>query len=218
MHLLRPPGVYSPQADTDLLADALRRERVASDTRVLDLGTGTGMLAVEAARQGAAHVTAVDISGRAVAAARVNALLSGLDVHVVRGDLTGPVRGRRFDLVLSNPPYVPAARTADRGPGHRKRRAWDAGPDGRVLLDRVCRDSPPLLAPGGVLLLVHSALCGVDLTLRRLVGVGLRAEVTARRRIPFGPVLRSRAHWLESRGVIPPGEREEDLVVIRAHA
>lgn len=215
MRLLKPPGVYAPQHDTDLLADALRREGVVRGTRVLDIGTGTGALAVAAASEGAGHVTAVDVSARAVATARVNALLRGLDVNVVRGDLTGPVRGRRFDLVLSNPPYVHSAVSAPPGsPGV----AWNGGLDGRAFIDRVCADVPPLLAPGGVLLVVHSALCGAGLTLRRLGRAGLRAEVTARRRIPFGPVLHSRAPWLESRGLIRPGEREEELVVIRARA
>lgn len=216
MRLLRPPGVYPPQADTSLLADALRHEGVSPGARVLDLGTGTGALALAAARHGAAEVTAVDISARAVAVARANARLRGLDVDVVRGDLTGPVRGRRFDLVLSNPPYVPSAR--DRLPRRAPGVAWEAGRDGRALLDRVCGDTPPLLASGGVLLVVHSALCGVDATLDRLTGAGLRAAVTARRRVPFGPVLRSRARWLESCGVISPGQREEELVVVRAQA
>lgn len=219
MWLLKPLGVYPPQADTGLLADALRREDVAPGGRVLDLGTGTGVLAVEAAREGAAHVTAVDISARAVTAARVNALLRGLGVvDVVRGDLTRPVRDRRFDLILGNLPYVPSAAPAERLPSGARGVAWDAGHDGRALIDRVCRDAPPLLVPGGVLLVVHSAMCGVGLTLRRLAAAGVRARVTARRRVPFGPVLRSRADWLESRGLIRPGEREEELVVIRAQA
>jgi release factor glutamine methyltransferase len=210
--LLRPPGVYVPQTDTDLLAEAIRREAAVAGARVLDIGTGTGALAVAAARAGAAQVTAVDISPRAVLAARANALLRGLRIDVRRGDLTGPVRGRRFDLVLSNPPYVPAPWLPRRG----RAVAWDAGHDGRAVLDRVCREVPPLLAPGGALLLVHSALCGSDRTLRLLERAGLRGTVVTRRRLPFGTVLRARAAWLEARGLIRPGERVEELVVIRA--
>jgi release factor glutamine methyltransferase len=214
MRFLKPPGVYAPQADTRLLTEALRQEGTLRGARALDLGTGTGALAVEAARRGAARVTAVDISARAVATARANALLRGVDVDVLKGDLTAPVRGRRFDLVVCNPPYVPSVtdRLTTRNPGL----AWDGGRDGRALVDRVCRDTPSLLAPGGVLLLVHSALCGVEPTLKRLHRAGLRAAVTERRRIPFGPVLRARAQWLASRGLIRPGEQEEELVVIRA--
>ncbi|MFG2794239.1 50S ribosomal protein L11 methyltransferase, partial [Streptomyces sp. NPDC048419] len=75
------PGVYAPQWDTGLLARALHREGVGSRTEVLDLGTGSGALAVQAARLGA-QVTAVDISRRAVLTARLNALLAGQRVRV----------------------------------------------------------------------------------------------------------------------------------------
>jgi release factor glutamine methyltransferase len=182
--------------------------------RVLDVGTGSGALALAAVRHGASRVTAVDVSLRAVLTARLNARLSRLPIEVLRGSLLDPVRGRRFELILANPPYVPApqARLPRRGAA----RAWDAGHDGRVVLDRICRGAPALLAPGGVLLLVHSALCGVESTLDRLRESGLDAEVAERRRIPFGPVLRARAAYLESRGLIRPGEEKEELVVIRA--
>ncbi|MET8183443.1 HemK2/MTQ2 family protein methyltransferase [Streptomyces sp. NPDC005336] len=214
MMLMSAPGVYTPQDDTWLLAQALHREPITADTTVLDVGTGSGVLALEAARRGAAHVTAVDISALAVAAARLHARLSGLRVRVVRGDLLTPVADRRFDLIVANPPYVPSAA------GRRGRRgralAWDAGADGRALLDQICEDGPPRLRPGGVLLLVHSGLCGVDRTLRQLERAGLRAAVADRRLVPFGPVLRERAGWLESRGLIAPGEEKEELVVIRA--
>ncbi|HSX96558.1 MAG TPA: methyltransferase, partial [Streptomyces sp.] len=96
------PGVYAPQDDTELLVHALRREPLAPQARVLDVGTGTGAVALAAARRGA-DVTAVDISWRAVLNARVNAVLARLPLRVVRGDLLGPVSERSFDLILSNP-------------------------------------------------------------------------------------------------------------------
>ncbi|QLY28765.1 hypothetical protein [Nocardia huaxiensis] len=64
--------------------------------------------------------------------------------------------------------------------------------------------------------MVHSALCGTDRTLHRLRDSGLEAAVVARALIPFGPVLRRRAGWLTARGLIDPGQRDEELVVIRA--
>jgi release factor glutamine methyltransferase len=214
MLFLKPPGVYSPQDDTSLLAESLGREPRQVAARVLDVGTGSGALALAAVRHGASRVTAVDVSLRAVLTARLNARLSRLPIEVLRGSLLEPVRGRHFELILANPPYVPApqAHLPRRGAA----RAWDAGHDGRVVLDRICRDAPALLAPSGVLLLVHSALCGVESTLDRLRESGLDAEVAERRRIPFGPVLRARAAYLEGRGLIRPGEEKEELVVIRA--
>ncbi|MFF4794765.1 HemK2/MTQ2 family protein methyltransferase [Streptomyces sp. NPDC001276] len=210
------PGVYAPQDDTALLAEALSDEPWEPGARVLDVGTGSGALALVAARRGA-EVTAVDVSWRAVWTARLNSWLSRLPVRIHHGNLFSPVRGRSFDVVLANPPYVPAP-DSRRGPRGR-RRAWDAGRDGRLVLDRICRDAPRLLRPGGVLLIVHSALSGPDHTLHRLRATGLEAAVVRRRWIAFGPVLRSRRGWLRERGLLSAEEaadEKEELVVIRA--
>ena len=211
--LLTPWRVYAPQHDTDLLTQALDRERVHAGATVLDMGTGAGALALAAARRGA-HVTAVDRTYRAVLATRLNARLARLPVEVLHGDLFGPVAGRRFDLVVSNPPYVPTPWAA---PGrHRAAVAWDAGADGRLLLDRICRRAHTSLRPGGVLLLVHSTLCGIAPTLAALARSGLEARVTDRRLVPFGPVLRSRTAWLREQGLVDADEEKEELVIIRA--
>lgn len=197
-----------------LLTEALRSAAVQPGATVLDVCTGTGALAIAAARGGAADVTAVDISSRAVLTARLNARLRRLPIRVVRGDLLAPVSGRRFDAILANPPYVPSE---DRPPSrHGRARAWDAGLHGRAVLDRICSHAPPLLARGGVLLIVHSALCGVSATVEALRDAGLKTAVIGRRHEPFGPVMRGRAGWLEAHGLIRPGQRHEELVVIRA--
>lgn len=210
---LVPPGVYAPQEDTALLAGALLEEPVPPGADVLDVGTGSGALAVAAARCGH-RVTAVDVSWRAVCATRLNALRAGVPVRVRHGNLFAPVRGRTFDLILANPPYVPApgGRGLPRGPS----RAWDAGDDGRLVLDRICREAPALLRRGGVLLLVQSALSDPELTLGGLRTAGLKTAVTRRRRIAFGPVLRDREQWLRHRGLLPAAANEEELVVVRA--
>lgn len=211
MWLFRPPGVYRPQEDTWLLAESLRTTTTIG-VRVLDVGTGTGALALAAARGGAGRVVAVDISARAVFAARVNAWVRRLPVRVLRSDLFEAVTGESFDLIVANPPYV-------RGNGVRSRgsaRRWHGGADGRATLDRLCSAAPAMLAPGGTLLVVQSALTGVSGTVERLRSGGLRTAVVTRRREPFGRVMRARAAQLEGHGVIGPGQRYEELVVIRA--
>ncbi|MFE1316178.1 methyltransferase [Kitasatospora phosalacinea] len=236
MLLLRPPGVYPAQGDTALLLEVLDREPLRPGARCLDVGTGSGALALAAARRGC-RVTAVDLSRLSLATAWLNARLHRLPLRVRHGDLTpeppepteapeaqdgGQDGGRNsdryggadgYDLVLSNPPYVPAPHPgpAPRGPA----RAWDAGPDGRLLLDRLCRRVAPLLAPGGVLLLVQSSLARPDATVRQLRAAGLRTSVVARRLQGFGPVMTARAPWFERTGLIEPGVRTEELVVVR---
>lgn len=216
MLLLRAPAVYRPQGDTWLLADALRHEDLGPGARVLDLCAGSGALSVAAARMGATDVTAVDSSRRAVLSTWVNTRMHGLSARVRRGDLFEPVRGVRFDVIVANPPYVPSAH--DVLPTGGAARCWDAGIDGRAVLDRICAEAPALLSPGGVLLIVFSAVCGVEVTVDRLGAGGLHAAVVSRAIEPFGPVMTERAGMLEARGVIAPGQRYEELVVVRGQA
>lgn len=214
--LMRLPGVYPPQGDTWLLADALLARGLVTGRRVLDVCTGTGVLAIAAARAGAASVTAVDLSARAAVTTWLNSRRQGVEVTVRRGDLFASVAGQRFDVVLANPPYVPAQ--GQRLPRHSIGRSWDAGPDGRALLDRICAGVPAVLADDGVLVLAQSAVADEGRTLEQLEGAGMDAAVVARVAQPFGPVMRRRAALLEARGLIAHGQREEELVVIEARA
>lgn len=212
-------GVYPPQHDSLLLIDALHNSGLARGRRVADLCTGSGVVAIAAAQMGARDVTAFEICPTAVACAQTNADIAGVRLNFRLGSWTNVQDCPPFDLVVANPPYVPAMPGADTeaipasaGPA----RAWDAGPDGRMILDPLCDSATDLLATGGTLLLVHSGLANAGESMRRLRRTGLVAEVFATQLIPFGPVLRARAKWLESTGQIPVGRREEELVVIRA--
>lgn len=209
----RLPGVYRPQEDTHLLASVVAATRIPASARVLDVCAGTGALALTAALTGTGEVTAIDVSRRAVLSTRLNAWRLRLPVKARRASFVDLNWPGRFDFVLANPPYVPSAAA---GAPEGRDRSWDAGPDGRALLDPLCTMAPRLLAPGGCLLLVHSAVSGVDTTLDTLGSGGLQAGVVARHRIPFGPVMRARTTFLEETGLIEAGQRHEDLVVIRA--
>jgi release factor glutamine methyltransferase len=194
--------VFRPISDSWLLAKVVSEEvgRRASTPRVLDICTGSGVVGVTAARAGA-DVTAVDVSCRAVAAAWLNARINRVRLTARRGNLLGPVAGQQFDVIASNPPYVPSELARPRG----LERAWAAGRDGRALLDRLIAEAPSRLRPGGALLIVHSALIGGDETLERLAAAGLEADVAARERGPLGPLMRDRM----------PGVDEEDVLVLR---
>ena len=213
MRYLRTPDVYRPQSDTALLMRAMAADGVPRGGAALDVCTGTGAVALDALARGAEHVTAVDVSRSALLSAWLNSRLRGARIELLHGEFSRVLRRRRFDTVLANPPYVPGPEPAlDR----RRGRAWNAGSAGRSVLDPLCRMLPDLLNPHGTALIVHSTLSGPDDTLARLRADGLKAAIVARETIGFGPVLHRRAAWLESTWSIAPGQREEELVVIRA--
>ena len=212
-------GVYPPQHDSQLLIGCLENSGLARGRRVLDLCTGSGVVAIAAAEQGAESVVASDICPRAVNCTRGNAAYAGVSIDVLEGSWSHALDYAPFDLIVSNPPYVPTPPAGDTevipltaGPA----RAWNAGIDGRMVLDPLCESAAGLLDVGGSLLMVQSELSGVEKSLESLRATGLDAEVIAWQRIPFGPVLSARAGWLEVTGQIKRGCRTEKLVVIRA--
>jgi release factor glutamine methyltransferase len=208
------PGVFQPRSDTWLLADAARREPLAAGARILELCAGPALAGLTAAREHDGQLTTVDVSRRAALCAALNGRLNGVRVRALRGDLFAPVAGERFGLIVANPPYVPGGDPPRTGAA----RAWEAGSDGRAVIDRICAHASAQLEPGGVLLIVHSEVCGADTTLRMLRDTGLSAGVAARQHGRLGPLLRSRRPALEARGLLRPGQATEDVLVLRGQA
>jgi HemK-related putative methylase len=114
--LLVAPGVLNPRLmrSGDFFASRLHGNLLPREAEVLDMGTGSGVCAVAAARR-ARHVVAVDINPAAVRCARINTLLNHCEdcVDVIQGDLFAPLAGRRFDVVLFNPPFLHGAPADD---------------------------------------------------------------------------------------------------------
>jgi release factor glutamine methyltransferase len=207
LRLLTPPGVFAPRSDAGVLLDAAL-PRLHGD--VLDLCAGSGVLALTAAPH-AHSVLAVDLSRRAAATIRVNGLLNRRTVEVRRGDLFAAVGSRRFDVILTNPPYVP---TPPGTPSRGGARAWEGGPRGRDLLDRICAGAADHLRPGGEILIVQSALADIDRTLDLLRGRGLAADVIAEQRGPYGAIVRSRMDYLEASGLVSDRGGTERVAVV----
>ena len=141
-----PPDYVAAYTPTSRLCDCLTpRRRVA---RALDIGTGSGVQALLAARH-AKHVIATDVNARALAYTQINAALSGLtNVECRRGSLFEPVAGEQFDLITSNAPYVVS-------PENR----WifrDAGFEGDALSERVVHEAAKHLVDGGYATLLVS--------------------------------------------------------------
>jgi release factor glutamine methyltransferase len=212
MRLVPVPGVFRPHSDSLMLAEQMRREPLVRGD-VLDLCTGSGVLAITAAQCGATHVTAVDVSRRSLLAVQLSAIRNGVTVETVRGNLFDPLADRRFDLIVSNPPYLPGESNAlpSAGPA----RAWEGGTDGRAFIDRICAKVGHHLRPGGTLLLLHSSLCSEQATVEALRQEGFCVHVVWRSRGTLGKRLHARADLLRARGLIGQDETE-DILIFRA--
>ena len=144
-------SVYPPREDSFLL---LPFAAVASGTSLIEVGAGSGLAALEAARRGA-RVVATDRNPEALRQLRARALAERLDLSVVRTDLAAGLG--RFDRLLSNPPYLPT-RPEERDPDRWTNIALDGGLDGCRVLARLVHDLPDHLAPGGAAYVVGSSL------------------------------------------------------------
>ena len=149
------PRALIPRNDTEALCEAAMA-LLSPGMRALDLCTGSGILGIALSKlRPGVQVTASDISADALALARENADALGAPVRFVQGDLFAPVNGETFDLIVSNPPYIPAAlrgklqAEVEREPAL----ALFAGADGLDFYRRIAREAPGHLAPGGWLLL-----------------------------------------------------------------
>jgi methylase of polypeptide subunit release factors len=157
-----------------MLAQSTVRRPVGT---ALDLGTGCGIQALHLSSH-ADRVTATDLSDRALRFAATTAALSGVDWELLRGDLTAPVAGRRFDLVVSNPPFVV-------GPGTATHTYRDSGRAGDAVCAELAAAAPRLLTDGGYLQFLANWLhvAGEDWTDRVagwVAGTGLDAWVIQR--------------------------------------
>ena len=154
------PAVLIPRPETEtLVAEALKLLKPIANPSVLDLGTGSGCIAVSIAHQKKdARVTAVDVSPDALDIAKRNAERHGVAdrIDFRQGDLFAAVPADgRFDLIVSNPPYVTPGELAGLAPevrDHEPRLALDGGPDGLAFYRRLAMGSGAFLKPGGWLL------------------------------------------------------------------
>ena len=136
------------------------QRRLTSTATVLDLGTGSGCLSIHLAHEvPLARVTTVDISPAALTVARENARRHGVNgrIEFLEGDGFNPLApGRRFDLIVSNPPYIPSAEIETLEPevrDHDPRPALDGGTDGLDFYRRIAAEAPHWLKPDGKLML-----------------------------------------------------------------
>lgn len=158
--LLVSPATLVPRPETELLVElALREIPRKAEWQILDLGTGSGAIAIAiAGERGMCQVTAVDISPDALAVARENVRMLALgNVELELGSWTEPVRERRFKVIVSNPPYVRSDDEALLKLQHEPQSALAAGADGLDAIRVLTAECGAILADEGVLLIEHGA-------------------------------------------------------------
>lgn len=150
------PGVLIPRHDTETLVQEAA-VRCPPQGKVLDIGVGSGCIAIALAKAlPGIGITGCDASKAALELAQRNAARHGVSLELVHGSLFEPFAGRTFDLIVSNPPYIPTADLDALQPevrDHEPRQALDGGADGLDFYRRIIPEALCHLGAGGWLLL-----------------------------------------------------------------
>ncbi len=174
-------NVYEPAEDSFLLAEKLE---VKAGDRVLDMGTGCGLLAIVAAEK-ASKVIAVDVNPHSVHCTLYNAEINNVrdKIEVIQGDLFKPLCDSvKFDIIMFNAPYLPK----DEGePDSWVTRAWSGGLTGRAVIDEFIAQSPVHVDLEGRLFLIQSSMAGVEETIDAFKANGMSVEIVAECSVPF---------------------------------
>jgi release factor glutamine methyltransferase len=178
-------NVYEPAEDSFLFAENLN---VKAGARVMDMGTGSGILGVLAAKE-ASEVVAVDVNPHSIRCAKQNAICNHVHgkMAFLQGDLFTPLyETARFDLILFNAPYLPSEKGED---ATWLGRAWAGGTTGRQVIDQFISQAPSHLKKVGEILLMQSNLADIESTQREFESHGMNAAVVAREDLPFFETL-----------------------------
>lgn len=168
--------VYQPAEDSHLLAATVTPE-IGGDELVLEVGSGSGVVAAQLRSEAGATVVATDVNPHACAATAARG------VPVVRADLVAPFADGVFDVVVFNPPYLPSHPDLDREDWLEV--AVTGGPEGRAVIDRFLHDVARVLAERGRVFLLVSSLTGVDSVVETAAANGFSAAAIGEESFPF---------------------------------
>lgn len=173
--LIESKEVYPPLDDSVLLAKAVEQHAFGA---VLDMGTGTGVQGIVAAKKGC-EVTFADINRRALELAKKNAEINEVEGRFVKTDLFSNLRGKRFNTIVFNPPYLPSELGAENIPA-----LHGGGVKGREVMDRFLAAYKPYLAKDHAVLMIESSLNDYHNDLKKL-----RAQIVGRTHYFFEDIV-----------------------------
>jgi release factor glutamine methyltransferase len=180
--IIVPKGIYYPREDSQLLANVL--EDLDLDGKsVLDMGCGSGFLAVLASKLGG-KVTAADISLEAVRQTEKNARTNGQSIRTIRSNLFENIN-EKYDIVVFNPPYLPETEYHDV--------TYSGGKTGRNIINRFIKEVKNYLRPNGKVYMVISSLTGKDEVKEAFWRSGLKPEIIKREKIEWEELVIIRA-------------------------
>jgi len=174
--------VYEPREDSYLLQECIPQN--LKGKKILDMGTGSGILAITAAKNGG-DVTAVDISPEALKAAEKNAKRQNVKIKFILSDLFENI-AEKYDLIIFNPPYVPE-NEFDEKVG--TSRIYSGGKSGREVLERFIKDVKRFLSENGEILIVISSLTGEKETFELFRKASFEARIVVREKVPWEELL-----------------------------
>lgn len=184
-----PESVYEPREDSLLLAKALEEKlkggkiktvlesskELVQQPKVLEIGCGSGLLSIIAAKRGC-EVLAADIDSAAVECTKRNAELNGVRIEAVQSDLFHNVIGK-FGLIIFNPPYLPEEQ-------NKENRAWAGGKNLEIISEFI-KQVKNYLADNGKILVVISSFSNPEAVLNRFSDNGFKAKIVAEQKIPW---------------------------------
>ncbi|MDE0741547.1 MAG: methyltransferase [Candidatus Poseidoniia archaeon] len=142
-------GVYEPAEDSWLIS----RHIPKFEGNVLEIGCGTGIISIHLAQRGH-QVTAIDLNPKAIQATIFNAKNNNVNIEVLEGDLFNPVKNRKFDIIVSNPPYLPPT---DEYNNPELALAVEGGPTGSEFTINLLTQAKKYLNPNGSIYMILSS-------------------------------------------------------------
>lgn len=159
-------GVYDPSDDTYLLLEAVRDKK---DLKALDMGCGTGIIAIYLAKQGC-KVTAADINDLALQNTKFNAEMNEVRIEIIKSNLFSNIKGR-FDLIVFNPPYLPTKNEDV---------SWDGGEEGIEVIREFLKNAHKHLEKNGEIYVVMSTLGNIKRIKEEFGGIYKFEEVISK--------------------------------------